>query len=182
MQDTETPTTKPQGRGKSSNSILSSDICLLYVVLRMQTCCSGVCRTLHRSFRLVCPRHAPEQQVCILNTTYKRQISEEILFDDLASLRRSPKLRVARSGGVYVRHTPEQQVCILNTTYKKQISEDRISFFPDLALLTTVANGSVGKHLYAPLHGCPCVSVGVRGQNHMSDRSRQSVARCWGVC
>jgi len=45
MQDTETPTTKPQGRGKSSNSILSSDICLLYVVLRMQTCCSGVCRT-----------------------------------------------------------------------------------------------------------------------------------------
>jgi len=24
---------------------LSSDICLLYVVLRMQTCCSGVCRT-----------------------------------------------------------------------------------------------------------------------------------------
>jgi len=24
--------------------------------------------------------------------------------------------------------------------------------------------------------------VGVRGQNHMSDRSRQSVARCWGVC
>jgi len=45
MQDTETPTTKPQGRGKSSNSILSADICLLYVVLRMQTCCSGVCRT-----------------------------------------------------------------------------------------------------------------------------------------
>jgi len=45
MQDTETPTTKPQGRGKSLNSILSSDICLLYVVLRMQTCCSGVCRT-----------------------------------------------------------------------------------------------------------------------------------------
>ena len=45
MQDTETPTTKPQGRGKSSNSNLSSDICLLYVVLRMQTCCSGVCRT-----------------------------------------------------------------------------------------------------------------------------------------
>jgi len=45
MQDTETPTTKPQGRGKSSNSILSSDICLLCVVLRMQTCCSGVCRT-----------------------------------------------------------------------------------------------------------------------------------------
>jgi len=45
MQDTETPTTKPQGRGKSSNSILSFDICLLYVVLRMQTCCSGVCRT-----------------------------------------------------------------------------------------------------------------------------------------
>ena len=45
MQDTETPTTKPQNRGKSSNSILSSDICLLYVVLRMQTCCSGVCRT-----------------------------------------------------------------------------------------------------------------------------------------
>ena len=33
------------GRGKSSNSILSADICLLYVVLRMQTCCSGVCRT-----------------------------------------------------------------------------------------------------------------------------------------
>ena len=45
MQDTETPTTKPQGRGKSSNSVLSADICLLYVVLRMQTCCSGVCRT-----------------------------------------------------------------------------------------------------------------------------------------
>jgi len=45
MQDTETPTTKPQGRGKSSNSSLSADICLLYVVLRMQTCCSGVCRT-----------------------------------------------------------------------------------------------------------------------------------------
>ena len=45
MQDTETTTTKPQGRGKSSNSILSADICLLYVVLRMQTCCSGVCRT-----------------------------------------------------------------------------------------------------------------------------------------
>jgi len=45
MQDTETPTTKLQGRGKSSNSILSADICLLYVVLRMQTCCPGVCRT-----------------------------------------------------------------------------------------------------------------------------------------
>ena len=26
------------------------------------------------------------------------------------------------------------------------------------------------------------LGVGVRGQNHMSDRSRQSVARCWGVC
>jgi len=28
----------------------------------------------------------------------------------------------------------------------------------------------------------PIQCVGVRGQNHMSDRSRQSVARCWGVC
>ena len=28
----------------------------------------------------------------------------------------------------------------------------------------------------------PMDTVGVRGQNHMSDRSRQSVARCWGVC
>ena len=34
--------------------------------------------------------------------------------------------------------------------------------------------------LRPPLHRCG--SVGVRGQNHMSDRSRQSVARCWGVC
>jgi len=28
----------------------SSDICLLYVVLRMQTCCSGVCRTYSRCY------------------------------------------------------------------------------------------------------------------------------------
>jgi len=44
MQDTETPTTKLRA-GEKVRTLLSSDICLLYVVLRMQTCCSGVCRT-----------------------------------------------------------------------------------------------------------------------------------------
>ena len=56
MQDTETPPIKLRGRGKGSNSILSSDLPilassrLLYVVLRMQTCCSGVCSGVCRTY------------------------------------------------------------------------------------------------------------------------------------
>jgi len=38
---TETPTTAPQGRGKTSALILPSDICLLYIMLRMQLAAQG---------------------------------------------------------------------------------------------------------------------------------------------
>jgi len=47
---------------------------------------------------------------------------------------------------------------------------------------TILVGGRPGLMMWIMTAGGPWVDVGVRGQNHMSDRSRQSVARCWGVC